>query len=101
MRADWRDAAILPPPESWGGGLPADWVPDGPLQFDPATGAPRQWPLRYTIAHWKAELPALEPGSYQLRCRTIDLNGIAQPMPRPLAKSGRAAIHEVPLTVEE
>ena len=25
----------------------------------PGTGPPRQWPLRYTVAHWAAELPAL------------------------------------------
>ena len=56
-RADWRDAEILPPPEHWGGGLPDGRLPGTPLQFDPATGAPRQWPLRYTVAHWAAVLP--------------------------------------------
>jgi hypothetical protein len=98
--ADWKDADILPPPESWGGGLPDDWVPDAPLQFDPTTGTPRRWPMRYTVALWTAVLRGVPPGSYDLRCRTVDLNGIAQPMPRPFPKSGRAAIQQVPLVVE-
>lgn len=100
-RLDWRDAEILPPPELWGGGLPGDRLPSTPLQFDPATGLPRQWPLRYTVAHWSAVLRGVAPGNYELRCRTIDMNGIAQPMPRPFPKSGRAAIQQVSLIVEE
>jgi hypothetical protein len=67
------------------------------MHFDGAT--PRQWPLRYTIVHWYAELPALPPGSYELRCRSLDLNGIAQPLPRPFAKGGRAEIQMVALEV--
>jgi DMSO/TMAO reductase YedYZ molybdopterin-dependent catalytic subunit len=97
-RGDWRDAEILPPPADWGGGLPAGDRPDAPLQFDGAI--PRSWPLRYTVAHWAAELPPLAPGSYDLHCRSIDLNGIAQPLPRPFAKGGRAEIQTVPLEVE-
>jgi DMSO/TMAO reductase YedYZ molybdopterin-dependent catalytic subunit len=96
--ADWRDAEILPPPADWG--LAGGPLPDAPLQFDPSTGAPRHWPLRYTIAHWAAGLPGVAPGRYTLRCRSIDMNGIAQPMPRPFPKSGRAAIQHVPLIVE-
>jgi len=57
------------------------------------------WPLRYTLAHWRAMLPGLEPGEYELRCRTIDLNGIAQPMPRPFPKSGRAEVQRLALHV--
>jgi hypothetical protein len=38
-------------------------------------------------------------GEYELRCRSIDLNGVAQPMPRPFPKSGRAEIQRVSLTV--
>ena len=52
-------------------------------------------------AHWAAVLRGVAPGRYELRCRTIDLNGIAQPMPRPFPKSGRAAIQHVSLVVEE
>jgi len=99
-KADWKDAEILPPPEDWGGGLEGGKLPPVPLQFDPESGRPRSWPLRYTIAHWAALAPGLEPGSYHLRCRTIDDRGAAQPMPRPFPKSGNNAIHEVPLIVE-
>jgi hypothetical protein len=52
-----------------------------------------------TKAHWVARLPGLPAGKYVLRSRTIDENGAAQPMPRPFAKSGRAAIESVPLLV--
>lgn len=97
----WRDGTILPPPTDWGGGLPDGLAPDAPLQFDPASGAPRTWPLRYTVVHWSAVLPGVPAGTYALRCRTIDLNGIAQPMPRPFAKSGRAEIERVQVTVEQ
>lgn len=99
-RAPWRDAAILPPPEDWGGDLPEGRLPGTPPQFDPATGAPREWTPRYTIAHWSATLPGNAPGRHDLRCRSIDRNGIAQPMPRPFPKSGRAEIQKVALVVE-
>jgi hypothetical protein len=52
-----------------------------------------------TKAHWKARLPGLPAGKYTFRCRTIDENGAAQPMPRPFDKSGRAGIEEKPLVV--
>lgn len=39
-----------------------------------------------------ATLSGLAPGRYDLRCRTIDANGAAQPMPRPLPKAGRNLI---------
>ena len=39
-------------------------------------------------------------GQYHLCCRTIDANGIAQPLPRPLPKSGSNAIQRLPLIVE-
>jgi DMSO/TMAO reductase YedYZ molybdopterin-dependent catalytic subunit len=76
-RAAWRDAEILPLPAEWGGRL-----------------------QRYSIVHWAAELAELSPGVYDVRCRSIDLNGIAQPMPRPFAKGGRAEIQTVALTIE-
>ena len=69
------------------------------MQFDPATRRPRQWPMRYTIALWAAELRDVPPGEYDVRCRTTDLAGQAQPMPRPFAKSGRNAIQMLPLIV--
>jgi len=97
--ADWRDAEVLPPPVRWGGGLPEGRLPANTLGIDPATGNPRTWPLRNTIVHWAALLTGLQPGKYDLCCRTIDANGLAQPMPRPLLKSGYNAIQTKPLVV--
>jgi hypothetical protein len=98
-RADWRDAEILPPPEHWGGGLPEGRLPPVPAQFS-ADGRPLAWPLRNAIAHWAALLTAPATGQYELCCRTIDANGTAQPLPRPLPKSGRNELQRVPVTVE-
>ena len=56
--------------------------------------------MRYTLAHWATLLKDLKPGSYDVRCRTIDENGIAQPMPRPFRKSGRNTIQRFSLVVE-
>ena len=97
---NWRDATILPPPKDWGGGLPEGKLPRAPLQFDPDTGQPKVWPLRYAIAHWAALAEAPPAGRYDLRCRAVDANGIAQPLPRPLPKSGNNAIQKLTLTVE-
>jgi hypothetical protein len=98
-KADWKDAEILPPPANWGGGLPDGKLPPNVLQMD-AKGVPLQWPMRFTIVHWAALIPGLPAGSYDLCCRTIDNNGIAQPMPRPFARTGYNTIHQVTLTVK-
>jgi DMSO/TMAO reductase YedYZ molybdopterin-dependent catalytic subunit len=98
--APWLNAKILPPPTKWGGDLADRPLPEMPLQFDPSTGKPRQWPMRYAAAHWATVLDGVEPGKYFVSCRTIDANGNAQPMPRPFAKSGRNAIQRVSLIVE-
>ncbi len=100
-KADWKDAAILPAPAQWGGGLPGGKLPAKTSRFDPKTGKPVQWPIPYTIVHWAALLPGLPAGSYDLCCRTIDLNGIAQPMPRPLLRTGVTAIQRVTVVVKE
>ena len=99
-KAPWRDAEILPPPKTWGGEIADNQIPSPTYGFDPKTGQPKTWPMRLTKAHWAVLLPGLPAGEYTLRCRTIDENGIAQPMPRPFRKSGRAAIQENSLTVE-
>ena len=98
-QADWQDAEILPPPRHWGGGLPDGRLPAIPRQFD-EQGRPLTWPMRYAIAHWAALLTAPAAGQYNLCCRTIDVNGVAQPLPRPLPKSGRNNIQRIQLTVE-
>jgi DMSO/TMAO reductase YedYZ molybdopterin-dependent catalytic subunit len=97
---NWQEAQILGPPQNWGGEFPDGQLPPVPLQFDPNTSQPRNWPMRYTLAHWSAQLTAPVPGKYRLRCRTIDANGLAQPMPRPFPRSGKNTLHEVMLTVE-
>lgn len=98
-RADWQEARILPPPERWGGGLSEDRLPAISHQID-AQGRPITWPLRYAIAHWAALVRAPGAGSYEWCCRTIDANGVAQPLPRPLPKSGRNEIQRLSVTVE-
>lgn len=90
-RAEWKDARILPPPADWGGGLPGGKLPPT-LQTDPATGKPIEWPLRFTIAHWAVLVPGMRPGVYDVCCRTIDGNGIAQPLPRTLPRTGFNAL---------
>ncbi len=97
--APWRDATVLPAPTHWGSMLPDGQLPPVPEQFD-ANGQPHQWPLRNTLAHWAAVIPAPPAGKYELRCRTIDANGVAQPMPRPFQKSGGNAIHLVEIRVK-
>jgi hypothetical protein len=97
--APWRDAQLLPPPTRWGGGLSGP-MPAGTLGFDGASGRPAKWPLRYAVAHWTAAFPAPAPGEYDIRCRAIDANGVAQPMPRPIGRSGMNAIEQVALTVK-
>jgi hypothetical protein len=98
LKADWKDSMILPPPVNWGGGLPGGRLP-ATNQTDPSKGIPLNWPLRYTIVHWAAMLPGLNPGSYDLCCRTIDGNGIAQPLPRTLPRTGFNSLHIVTLAV--
>ena len=95
--APWRDARIT--------AFDADAIagfgdsPLHPVQFDPKTKAPREWPLRNTLCRWTAELPELRPGKYELRCRTLDLAGIGQPMPRPFPKSGKNQIQRMAIEV--
>jgi DMSO/TMAO reductase YedYZ molybdopterin-dependent catalytic subunit len=89
--APWIDAQILSPPKRWGGELPGDAIPAGTLGFD-QRGRPLQWPMRLTKIHWAALLPGLAAGDYVLRSRTVDAKGIAQPLPRPMRKSGHAGI---------
>jgi DMSO/TMAO reductase YedYZ molybdopterin-dependent catalytic subunit len=84
--SDWRDGPTL---------LPA---PDG-LPIEGLLGLQAGWPPRYTVVHWTAELEGLPAGDYELRCRSVDRNGIAQPMPRPFAKGGRSEIQILPLSV--
>ena len=89
--ADWKDAEVLNPGPAWADHLPTKPAPAIPHQID-ANGNPVSWPLRNTLTHWAALIPSVPKGKYELRCRTIDQNGVAQPMPRPFQKSGGNAI---------
>jgi DMSO/TMAO reductase YedYZ molybdopterin-dependent catalytic subunit len=97
---NWKDARILPPPtgRAWGGPFKEGRLPKDILSFDSA-GRPKTWPLRYALAQWAAVLPGVPAGKYDLRCRTIDENGFAQPLPRPFEKSGHNAIETFELEV--
>lgn len=97
--ADWKPCSIDPPPDDWGGSLPEGVMPRDVWGFDPKTGKPREWPMRFSIAQWSVTLTDLAPGAYEFRVRTIDLNGFAQPQPRPYPKSGRNEIQYKPIVV--
>ncbi len=97
--APWTDAEILPPPEAWGGGLEGGRIPISTMGFDSATGRPLTWPMKLARAYWAVLLPGVPEGEYTLRCRTIDEQGHAQPMPRPFQKSGHAKIESVGIKV--
>jgi DMSO/TMAO reductase YedYZ molybdopterin-dependent catalytic subunit len=94
----WRDARLMGPPTDWGGGLPGGKLPLTQLQCG-VDGVPREWPLRYTICHWTAQVTKLGAGKYTVLCRTIDLAGNAQPLPRRSPTSGINRIEKVELLV--
>ena len=96
-QAPWCDADLLPRPTHWGA-LPDGKIPANTIGFNDA-GEPRTWPLRFTKVHWATLLPAVSAGEYELRSRTIDEKGHAQPMPRPFRKGGHATIESVAITV--
>ncbi len=52
------------------------------------TGKPKEWPLRYGMTGWTAHVGTLPPGAYEFRARAVDLNGFAQPEPRPDRQTG-------------
>jgi len=91
QKAKWLPCDIAPPPSDWSGQLPKDIQAKDIWGFD-AIGKPKEWPLRFSIVHWSATLIDVKPGAYEFRARTIDLNGFAQPEPRPYPKSGRNEI---------
>ena len=92
--APWQDATILPAPSDYGGGYPDGKIPPGTMGFD-ANSQPVSWPLLLSRAHWFYLHAGLPVGNYTLRCRTIDNNANAQPMPRPFRKSGHAKIETI------
>jgi len=98
-KGEWRDTIILPPPAKWGIDFPDGKLPSA-MQIDPKTGNPFTWPIPNTIVHWAALSKVDAPGEFEIRCRTIDANGIAQPMPRPFGRSGTNRIEMARFTSE-
>lgn len=91
-KARWEPCIVDGPPRDWGGSLPDGVMPKDVWGFDPKTGRPKDWPMRFSICTWSVTLRDLKPGAYEFRVRTVDQNGFAQPEPRPYPKSGRNAI---------
>ena len=87
-KAAWKPVELDPPPSDWGNELPQGMLPAGVWGFT-EDSKPKEWPMRYSIAHWTAVLAGLKPGKYELRVRTVDKNGFAQPDPRPNQQSGK------------
>lgn len=90
--AQWKDCELEAPPTDWSHLLPADVSPKEVLGFDRKTGQPTAWPLRYSMISWSVTLKDLKPGKYEFRARAVDLNGFAQPEPRPIPKTGKNAV---------
>jgi hypothetical protein len=97
--ARWQPCTLEPAPTDWGGNLPEGVMPRDVWGFDAATGRPKEWPLHFSVARWTATLCDLAPGAYEFRARSVDLNGFAQPEPRPYPKSGRNEIQYRPIVV--
>jgi len=90
--AQWTPAELEAPPSDWSSVLPAGTSSKDVLGFDPKSGKPTAWPLRYSMISWSATLRDLKPGKYEFRARAVDLNGFAQPEPRPIPKAGKNAV---------
>lgn len=88
----WKLCQILPPPSNWSNELPNGISTKEVLGFDPQTGKPLSWPLRYGMAFWRVMFRDLKPGRYELYARSVDRNGFAQPEPRSTRRSGKNMI---------
>eukprot|EP01046_Picozoa_sp_COSAG06_P089848 COSAG06_NODE_36205_length_450_cov_0.880342_1_plen_138_part_10 len=83
LATTWLPATVQPPPADWEAALPPGAPPSSEIVGFDASGAPATWPLRYGYAGWSATLEGLAPGEYEVRARTVDTTGNAQPQPRP------------------
>jgi DMSO/TMAO reductase YedYZ molybdopterin-dependent catalytic subunit len=97
--AEWKPCIIDPPPEDWSSHLPEGVRPREVWGFDPRTGRPKEWPLRFSVVSWSVTLKDVPPGAYEFRVRSVDLNGHAQPEPRPDPKTGRNEIESKTILV--
>ncbi|MEO6787323.1 MAG: molybdopterin-dependent oxidoreductase [Chthoniobacteraceae bacterium] len=90
--AMWTPCELEAPPSDWSSIFPPGVSSKDVLGFDPKTGKPAPWPLRYSMISWSTALRGLKPGKYEFRARAVDLNGFAQPEPRPIAKAGKNGV---------
>jgi hypothetical protein len=91
--AHWEPITVPDrPPSGWAEGLPGNEFPAGVDHLDPVTRRARTWPLPYSWVPWSVRLDGLQPGAYEFRVRAVDLNGYAQPEPRPNRQSGNAEV---------
>ena len=88
----WMECRLEDPPADWARVLPTGVSARQVLGFDPHTGRPATWPLRYSMVSWSVTLKGLVPGKYAVRARAVDLNDFAQPEPRPSQKAGKNAL---------
>lgn len=88
----WTETLLEAPPTDWASVLPVGISSRQILGFDPKTGVPATWPLRYSMISWSASLVGLARGKYSVRARAVDLNDFAQPEPRPIQKAGRNSL---------
>ena len=88
--ARWQPCVIEPAPTQWHN-LPENVLPREVHGFG-QNGQPTEWPIRFTFVLWSLTLNNVAAGRYEIRVRTVDRNGFAQPQPRPLQKSGRNRI---------
>lgn len=98
--ARWQTCELEPEPADWSVQLPRDVSPREVWGFDPETGRPREWPMRYSVVPWSITLKGLVPGAYELRVRTVDLNGFAQPQPRPNRQTGRNEVQAMQIMID-
>lgn len=97
--AEWHPAEVAAsPPPDWAALLPDRRFPDGVLLFE-SPDRPRVWPLPNSWVPWRVRLEGLQAGAYELRVRAVDLNGFAQPEPRPNPQSGIAEVPCLTLAV--
>ena len=91
LRGPWLPCELQPEPD-WSETLPKGISSREVLSFDKTTGHPSSWPLRYSMVSWSTSLAGLARGKYAVRVRAVDLNGFAQPEPRPNQKTGMNAL---------
>ena len=92
-KSEWKPALLLDgPPPNWAEGLPDSKYPGGVLFVDSAAQKPKHWPLPFSWVPWSVRLEGLAAGAYEFRVRAVDLNGFAQPEPRPNPQSGIAEV---------